>query len=156
MSGTMILAVKVDSKQYVLAKYLMELCIGDYDMDHLPPSGIAAAVFCLPLKLLNGCELLPSLQHYMFYTESDLLPIVQYMAKNVVLVNQDAATRRRTAGQAEGLRRFACCSQRYFLFSFAFTAHTTHTFPRCPQAEPRPAARRRRGARGSPGDARFG
>ncbi|KAJ7400045.1 hypothetical protein BTVI_108964 [Pitangus sulphuratus] len=83
----------VDSKQYVLAKYLMELCIVDYDMDHLPPPGIAAAVFCLPLKLLNGYELLPSLQHYMFYTESDLLPIMQYMTKNVVLVNKGAATR---------------------------------------------------------------
>ncbi|XP_050185787.1 LOW QUALITY PROTEIN: G2/mitotic-specific cyclin-B1 [Myiozetetes cayanensis] len=85
---------EVGSKQYVLAKYLMELCIVDYDMDHLPPSGIAAAVFCLPLKLLDGHELLPSLQHCMFYTGSDLLPIMQYMAKNVVLVNKGAATRR--------------------------------------------------------------
>ncbi|XP_017663768.1 PREDICTED: G2/mitotic-specific cyclin-B1 [Lepidothrix coronata] len=89
-------ATRVDSKQYVLAKYLMELCIVDYDMDHFPPSRIAAAVFCLPLKLLNGCELLPFLQRYMFYTEGDLLPIMQHMAKNVVLVNKDVATRRQS------------------------------------------------------------
>ncbi|NXC25509.1 CCNB1 protein, partial [Campylorhamphus procurvoides] len=80
---------EVDSQQYVLAKYLMELCIVDYDMVHFPSSRIAAAAFCLSLKLLNGCKLLPSLEHYMSYTESDLLPVMQHIAKNLVLLHQD-------------------------------------------------------------------
>ncbi|NXA10873.1 CCNB1 protein, partial [Sapayoa aenigma] len=79
---------QVDSKQYVLAEYLMELSILDYNMVHFPPSMIAAAAFCLSLKLLDGCNLLPPLQHYMFYTERDLLPVMQHIAKNVVLVNK--------------------------------------------------------------------
>uniref|UniRef100_A0A8B9FML8 Cyclin B1 n=1 Tax=Amazona collaria TaxID=241587 RepID=A0A8B9FML8_9PSIT len=45
---------KVDER--VLAKYLMELSIVDYDMVHFPPSKIAAAASCLSLKLLNGCK----------------------------------------------------------------------------------------------------
>ncbi|XP_071436072.1 G2/mitotic-specific cyclin-B1 isoform X2 [Pithys albifrons albifrons] len=80
---------EVDSEQYVLAKYLMELCIVDYDMVHFPPSRIAAAAFCLSLKLLDGCQLLPSLEHYMSYTESDLIPVMQHIAKNIVLLNKD-------------------------------------------------------------------
>ncbi|NXF80901.1 CCNB1 protein, partial [Sclerurus mexicanus] len=80
---------EVDSKQYVLAKYLMELCIVDYDMVHFPPSRIAAAAFCLSLKLLDGCKLLPSLECYMCYAESDLLPVMQHIAKNLVLLNKD-------------------------------------------------------------------
>ncbi|KAJ7412856.1 G2/mitotic-specific cyclin-B2-like protein [Willisornis vidua] len=81
--------LQVGSEQYVLAKYLMELCIVDYDMVHFPPSRIAAAAFCLSLKLLDGCKLLPSLEHYMSYTESDLIPVMQHIAKNIVLLNKD-------------------------------------------------------------------
>ncbi|NWX47861.1 CCNB1 protein, partial [Steatornis caripensis] len=80
---------EVDSKQYVLAKYLMELCIIDYDMVHFPPSKIAAAASCLALKLLNGCKWTPTLQYYTSYTESDLLPVMQHIAKNVILMNED-------------------------------------------------------------------
>ncbi|KFQ93884.1 G2/mitotic-specific cyclin-B1, partial [Nipponia nippon] len=79
---------EVDLEQHVLAKYLMELSIVDYDMVHFPPSKTAAAASCLALKLLNGCEWTPTLQHYMSYTESDLLPVMQHIAKNVILVNE--------------------------------------------------------------------
>jgi len=48
--------LQVDVKQHLLAKYLMELSIVDYDMVHFPPSKTAAAASCLALKLLNGCE----------------------------------------------------------------------------------------------------
>ncbi|NWR87305.1 CCNB1 protein, partial [Furnarius figulus] len=80
---------EVDSQQYVLAKYLMELCIVDYNMVHFPPSRTAAAAFCLSLKLLNGCKPLSSLEHYTSYSESDLLPIMQHIAKNLVFLNKD-------------------------------------------------------------------
>ncbi|KAM6187192.1 G2/mitotic-specific cyclin-B1 [Sarcoramphus papa] len=83
---------EVDLEQHVLAKYLMELCIVDYEMVHFPPSETAAAASCLALKLLNGCEWTPTLQHYMSYTESDLLPVMRHIAKNVVLVNEGITT----------------------------------------------------------------
>ncbi|XP_009635576.2 G2/mitotic-specific cyclin-B1 [Egretta garzetta] len=79
---------EVDLEQHILAKYLMELSIVDYDMVHFPPSKTASAASCLALKLLDGCEWTPTLQHYMSYTENDLLPVMQHIAKNVILVNE--------------------------------------------------------------------
>ncbi|KAM4638795.1 G2/mitotic-specific cyclin-B1 [Amazona ochrocephala] len=78
----------VNTRERVLAKYLMELSIVDYDMVHFPPSKIAAAASCLSLKLLNGCKWTQTLQRHTSYTESDLLPVMQHIAKNVVLVNK--------------------------------------------------------------------
>ncbi|NXE95056.1 CCNB1 protein, partial [Menura novaehollandiae] len=85
------IAEVLNPEQCVLAKYLMELCIVDYDMVHFRPSRIAAAAFCLSLKLLNGCKLLQFLQQFTSYTESDVLPVMQHMAKNVVNVKKGAA-----------------------------------------------------------------
>ncbi|CAM4670073.1 G2/mitotic-specific cyclin-B1 [Lepidochelys kempii] len=79
---------EVDLEQHTLAKYLMELSLVDYEMVHYPPSQIAAAAFCLALKVLNGGEWTLTLEHYMSYTESTLHPVMQHMAKNVILVNQ--------------------------------------------------------------------
>ncbi|XP_067171491.1 G2/mitotic-specific cyclin-B1 isoform X1 [Apteryx mantelli] len=79
---------EVDLEQHTLAKYLMELSMVDYEMVHFPPSKTAAAASCLALKVLDGGEWTPTLQHYMSYTESDLLPVMQHMAKNIILVNR--------------------------------------------------------------------
>ncbi|XP_068781999.1 G2/mitotic-specific cyclin-B1 [Struthio camelus] len=79
---------EVDLEQHTLAKYLMELSMVDYEMVHFPPSKTAAAASCLALKVLDGGEWTPTLQHYMTYTESDLLPVMQHMAKNIILVNR--------------------------------------------------------------------
>ncbi|KAM9102135.1 G2/mitotic-specific cyclin-B1 [Sarcophilus harrisii] len=79
---------EVDIEQHTLAKYLMELTMVDYDMVHFPPSQIAASAFCLALKVLDNGEWTPTLQHYMSYTEEALLPVMQHMAKNVILVNR--------------------------------------------------------------------
>ncbi|XP_062468329.1 G2/mitotic-specific cyclin-B1 [Pezoporus occidentalis] len=79
---------KVNTRQRVLAEYLMESTILDYDMVHFPPSKTAAAASCLSLKLLKGCEWRETLQCYTSYTESDLLPVMQHIAKNVVLANK--------------------------------------------------------------------
>ncbi|NWQ74240.1 CCNB1 protein, partial [Columbina picui] len=78
---------EVNHEQHVLAKYLMELTIVDYDMVHFHPSMIAAAAFYLSLKL-KGHNWTPTLEHFMFYTESDLLPVMQHIAKNVILVSE--------------------------------------------------------------------
>ncbi|NXI73338.1 CCNB1 protein, partial [Anseranas semipalmata] len=79
---------EVDLEEHILAKYLLELSILDYDMVHFPPSKTAAAASCLALKVLDGSKWTPTLQHYMSYTETELLPVMQHLAKNVVLVNQ--------------------------------------------------------------------
>ncbi|XP_074850364.1 G2/mitotic-specific cyclin-B1 [Carettochelys insculpta] len=79
---------EVDLEQHTLAKYLMELSLVDYEMVHYPPSQIAAAAFCLSLKVLGGGEWTPTLQHYMTYTETALHPVMQHMAKNVIQVNR--------------------------------------------------------------------
>uniref|UniRef100_A0A8C8B0P7 Cyclin B1 n=1 Tax=Otus sunia TaxID=257818 RepID=A0A8C8B0P7_9STRI len=73
---------------YSLAKYLMELCIIDYDMVCFPSSKTAVAAACLTLKLLKGCKGTPTLEHYTSYTESDLFPVMQHMAKNIIIVNE--------------------------------------------------------------------
>ncbi|XP_029860324.1 G2/mitotic-specific cyclin-B1 [Aquila chrysaetos chrysaetos] len=78
---------EMDFQQHWLAKYLMELSILDYDMVHLLPSKTAAAACCLALQL-TGCEWTPTLQSCMSYTESDLLPVMRHIAKNVILVNK--------------------------------------------------------------------
>ncbi|XP_074876079.1 G2/mitotic-specific cyclin-B1 [Buteo buteo] len=78
---------EMDFQQHCLAKYLMELSILDYDMVHLLPSKTAAAACCLALQL-TGYEWTPTLQSCMSYTESDLLPVMQHIAKNVILVNK--------------------------------------------------------------------
>ena len=59
----------------------------DYDMVHFAPSQIAAGAFCLALKILDNGEWTPTLQHYLSYTEDSLLPVMQHLAKNVVMVN---------------------------------------------------------------------
>ncbi|XP_032874719.1 G2/mitotic-specific cyclin-B1-like [Amblyraja radiata] len=74
------------TEQHALAKYLMELTMGDYDMVHYPPSLIAAAAFHLAQKLLHSGEWTPLLQYYLLYEEEDLLPVMQHIAKNVVQV----------------------------------------------------------------------
>ncbi|XP_006169588.1 G2/mitotic-specific cyclin-B1 [Tupaia chinensis] len=79
---------EVDVEQHTLAKYLMELTMLDYDMVHFPPSQIAAGAFCLALKILDNGEWTPTLQHYLSYTEESLLPVMQHLAKNIVMVNR--------------------------------------------------------------------
>ncbi|XP_043919667.1 G2/mitotic-specific cyclin-B1 isoform X2 [Protopterus annectens] len=79
---------EVNSEQHTLSKYLMELAMVDYDMVHFPPSAVAAAAFRLAQKVFSAGDWTPTLQHYTHYTECDLVPIMQHMAKNVVKVNE--------------------------------------------------------------------
>ncbi|KAM4708934.1 G2/mitotic-specific cyclin-B1-like [Discoglossus pictus] len=79
---------EVDSAQHTLSKYFIELVMVDYDMVHILPSQVAAASFCLAQKVLGSGEWNPTLQHYIGYTESSLVPVMNHIAKNVVLVNK--------------------------------------------------------------------
>ncbi|XP_044215006.1 G2/mitotic-specific cyclin-B2-like isoform X1 [Thunnus albacares] len=77
-----------DVERHTLAKYLMELTLIDYDMVHYRPSEIAAASLCLSQRLLEGLPWSPTQQHYSTYDEAHLRPIMQHIAKNVVIVNE--------------------------------------------------------------------
>ncbi|KAM4592412.1 G2/mitotic-specific cyclin-B2-like [Odontesthes bonariensis] len=76
-----------DLKKHTLAKYLMELTLLDYSMVHLRPSEVAAASLCLSQLLLDGLPWSPTQQHYSTYDAAHLKPVMQHIAKNVVLVN---------------------------------------------------------------------
>ncbi|KAI1905301.1 hypothetical protein AGOR_G00014690 [Albula goreensis] len=79
---------EVTAEHHTLAKYFMELTMIDYEMVHFHPSHVASAAFALTLKVFNCGEWTPTLQHYMDYTESCLIPVMQHIAKNVVKVNE--------------------------------------------------------------------
>ncbi|XP_051960541.1 G2/mitotic-specific cyclin-B1 [Xyrauchen texanus] len=78
----------VTAEYHTLAKYFLELTMVDYDMVHFPPSQMASAAYALTLKVFNCGEWTPTLQHYMGYTEDELVPVVRHIAKNVVRVNE--------------------------------------------------------------------
>ncbi|XP_077318795.1 G2/mitotic-specific cyclin-B1 [Lithobates pipiens] len=78
---------EVDAALHTLAKYLIELAMVDYEMVHFPPSQVAAAAFCLSQKVLDDGTWTPTLQHYMGYSENNLILVMRHLAKNVLKVN---------------------------------------------------------------------
>ncbi|KAM4743971.1 G2/mitotic-specific cyclin-B2-like [Anableps anableps] len=77
-----------DVQKHTLAKYLMELTLLDYQMVHYRPSEVAAAALCLSQLLVDGLPWSATQQHYSCYDEAHLKPVVQHLAKNVVMVNE--------------------------------------------------------------------
>lgn len=82
-------ASNADGAQHMLAKYLMELVLIDYDMAHFRPSEVAAAALCLAQKILGRGSWDPTTQYYTGYSEDRLLLVMKHMAKNVVRVNNN-------------------------------------------------------------------
>ncbi|KAI9536170.1 G2/mitotic-specific cyclin-B2 [Dissostichus eleginoides] len=80
-------ASKVSNRD-TLAKYLMELTLLDYNMVHYRPSEIAAASLALSQLLLVALPWSPQQQHYSTYDAAHLKPIMQHIAKNIVMVNE--------------------------------------------------------------------
>uniref|UniRef100_A0A1A8RKR2 G2/mitotic-specific cyclin-B2 n=2 Tax=Nothobranchius TaxID=28779 RepID=A0A1A8RKR2_9TELE len=78
-----------DLEKHTLAKYLMELTLLDYQLVHYRPSEIAAASLCLSQLLTDALPWSPTQQHYSTYDEAHLKPIMQHIAKNVVMVNEE-------------------------------------------------------------------
>jgi len=79
----------VDVLQHMLAKYLMEASIVEYDMVHYSPSIMAAAALNLSLLLLEpGAKMstcwTPALQHYSSYSHQQLVPIICKMASIIL------------------------------------------------------------------------
>ncbi|KAI9540521.1 G2/mitotic-specific cyclin-B2 [Dissostichus eleginoides] len=77
-----------DVERHTLAKYLMELTLLDYNMVHYRPSEIAAASLALSQLLLVALPWSPQQQHYSTYDAAHLEPIMQHIAKNIVMVNE--------------------------------------------------------------------
>uniref|UniRef100_A0A672NNQ8 G2/mitotic-specific cyclin-B2-like n=1 Tax=Sinocyclocheilus grahami TaxID=75366 RepID=A0A672NNQ8_SINGR len=78
----------VPVNKHTLAKYFLELTLLDYDMVHFNPSETAAAALFLSQLVLDGQKWSPTQQHYSTYDEAHLKPIMQHIAKNVVMVNE--------------------------------------------------------------------
>jgi len=79
----------VDMQQHGVAKFVMEVCLTEYDLAHHPPSLIAAAALLLSLRVLQPETPLASawsstLSYYSTYTARQLIPLVQRMAAAVV------------------------------------------------------------------------
>uniref|UniRef100_A0A8C9SHX2 Cyclin B2 n=1 Tax=Scleropages formosus TaxID=113540 RepID=A0A8C9SHX2_SCLFO len=75
-------AGNANAEKHTLAKYLMELTLVDYNMVHYNPSEIAAAA------LLTFYVQSVTQQYYCYYDEDHLRPVMQQMAKNVIIVNE--------------------------------------------------------------------
>jgi len=82
----------VDVLQHTVAKYLIEMCLLEYDMAHVPPSLLAAAALFLSLRLLEPNATLantwnPTLEFYSTYSAKQIIPIVCKLA--VILTKRD-------------------------------------------------------------------
>merc|ERR1719402_2137807 len=73
----------VDGIQHAMAKYLLELCLMDYDLCTAKPSLVAAAALKLSLELLADESWGPVFQHYSEYTAEDLSYTVNLICKTL-------------------------------------------------------------------------
>lgn len=93
---------------HALAKYLLELCLTEYDMCHYKPSMLAASALCLSMKLLGGQLWTDNLVFYSRYREGDL---AQVMCKIAVLVKKSNGGKLQAARNKFSSERYHCISQ---------------------------------------------
>ncbi|CAG5116431.1 unnamed protein product [Candidula unifasciata] len=104
-------AGQVDATKHTLAKYMMELAMVEYDMAHLRPSYIAAAALYLAMLVLDGSEWTPTLQFYSFYSDDELLPVVQKLAQLVVKAESSKLTAVKTKYSGSKFMKIATIPQ---------------------------------------------
>ena len=68
-------------EMFILANYLMELCLTEYSFSHVPASLQAAAALWFSMKLLDDQEWTANLAYYSGYSEVDLLPTMYRIAE---------------------------------------------------------------------------
>ncbi|KAJ2787877.1 G2/mitotic-specific cyclin, partial [Coemansia interrupta] len=88
-----------------IAKYIMEVCILDHRLIHLPTSIIAAAGICLARRMLNAGPWDGNLRHYSGYTEAELQPCI-----NIVLDHMRKCPDDEALYQKYRARRYFRCS----------------------------------------------
>jgi len=79
----------VEAATHTLAKYIMELSLGSYNMCSVPPSVLAASALALAMRSLDSKSRLASvwsstLQHYTQYDLPQLKPVIQQLANILV------------------------------------------------------------------------
>lgn len=80
----------VEAATHTLAKYVVELSLGVYDLADTPPSKVAAAALALSVRMLEPGSSLdsawsPTLVHYTKYTMDQLFPTVSKVAEVLFL-----------------------------------------------------------------------
>jgi len=86
-------AGSVEAITHTLAKYVMELSLGNYSMTSVPPSQLASAALALSMRLLDPMSR-PSelwsgtLCHYTRYTLAELQPTIRQLAALLVTAPQ--------------------------------------------------------------------
>ena len=70
----------VGPARYTLSKYLLELCLTEYEFSNVKASLQAAAALCFSMKLLGGQKWTANLAYYSGYTEPKLLPTMCHIA----------------------------------------------------------------------------
>jgi len=84
----------VEAATHTLAKYIVELSLGVYNLCDLPPSRLSAAALALAMRMLDPASSLESvwgssLIHYTKYTLEEIRPTIERLA--VILVNAPTA-----------------------------------------------------------------
>jgi len=86
-------AGNVDVLQHSLAKYILEVCLIDYNLVSVPGSLLASSSLCLSLLLLDQSTSVdtvwtPTLQFYSGYSPEAVLDVVTKLATNMVRINR--------------------------------------------------------------------
>jgi len=86
-------AGNVDVLQHSLAKYILEVCLMDYNLVSVPGSLLASSSLCLSLLLLDQSTSVdnvwtPTLQFYSGYSPEAVLDVVTKLATNMVRMNR--------------------------------------------------------------------
>ena len=92
---------------HTLSKYLLELCLTEYNFSHVSASLQAAAALCLSLKLLGGQEWTSNLAYYSGYTEAGLLHTMCHIAGVVRRSYSSKYQAARTKYASEALMRIS-------------------------------------------------
>jgi len=93
---------------HTLAKYVMELTVLDYEMVHYPPSQIAAAAFCLSIKVAECMRWDETMTYYSKYSENDLKPIMRKISKLIVRADHDKQQAVRTKYASSRYMKISC------------------------------------------------
>jgi cyclin B len=80
-------AGEVDATHHILAKYLIELTLTDYDLASVNPSEVAAAALCLAMKILNRGEWNDTVMYYSTYKEAELTTCMKRLIQLVLKAN---------------------------------------------------------------------
>ncbi|ELT97248.1 hypothetical protein CAPTEDRAFT_151793 [Capitella teleta] len=104
-------AGEVDADKHTLAKYLMELCLVDYECVHHRPSLIAAAALCLSIRLLDSAQWTDTLEYYSTYRQDQLDPVIHRMSHLVMCAGSGKTTAIKTKYSSQKFMRISTLAE---------------------------------------------